>query len=263
MTELERNLKMISFLKKELCDKSARLLNLTISGSDLYGFRSEDSDIDYRGVFITDTNKLLGLSVPRDVFEKEFEGNDIVLFELQKEINLALKGNCNVLEHISAKQIYSTPEFLSIKPLVLNALGKDGLYNSYKGMAQFNYKKFVASGQKNTVKKYLYVFRGLLAGIYVLETSEIEPNINTLNAYFKIPEIKSLIKLKVSGKENDPLPENLDRGQIEQVILNCFQKLDSAYQRSKLQNIPSEDQVEEINKWLINVRKKMFLGESK
>lgn len=218
MSELEKHMKVIASIKKELNDKhTASLFNLTLSGSDLYGFRSEDSDYDYRGTFLVNTNKLLGLGKPHEVIELNLENKevDIALFEVQKMINLALKGNCNVLEHISAKQIYSTPDFLALKPMVLNSFGKDGLYNSYRGMATFNYKKFILSGRKNSVKKYLYVFRGLCAGIYVLEMKRIEPNLLVLNQHFKIPELKQLIKIKQKGKEEEPLPKDLDAGQIE------------------------------------------------
>lgn len=256
--EMERNIKAIARVKKILNENGGILLNLTLSGSDLYGFTSEDSDFDYRGSFVFKTNKLLGLSKPKDVIEFQEGDFDLALFEIGKELSLALKGNCNVLEHINAKQIYSTPEFLTLKPMIMNSWGKSGVYGSYKGMAMFNYKKFIASGRKNTIKKYLYVYRALCAGIYALETKRIEPNILVLNKYFKLPELKDLVQLKKKGKEVQLLDGLgvMDAGNIEDMILRLFERFDKAYKKCNLPEKPERKDVKEIESWLIKLRKK-------
>ena len=146
---------------------------------------SSDSDIDYRGTYQIHSARLLGLEKPKNVVEFTQGENDVVLFELEKEIKLALVGNCNVLEHIFAPQIVRTSEFVALRTKILNSFGKVGIYNSYKGMATENYKKFILQG-RNTIKKYLYVFRSLMAGIYVLTTDLIEPNIITLNKHLNL-----------------------------------------------------------------------------
>ena len=254
MKDLKKNLEIISWIKNELTKKKAKLISLMISGSHLYGFESEDSDVDYRGTFLINTNSFLGLGQPKDVIELKKDDNDIVLFELKKEIGLALSGNCNVLEHLTAKQIITTKEYLKLRQLIMNAFGKNGLYNSYKGMATFNYKKFILQG-KNTVKKYLYVFRGLMAGIHVLQTGVIEPNIKILNQYFKFPEVKKLILLKKSGKEKDAVPADLDTGALEKRINYLFDKIDEAYVNTRLPEKATREDVEKINQFLISVRK--------
>lgn len=255
---LEENLKIIQRVKEELGKLSAHLLFLTISGSDLYGFASEDSDFDVRGCFIYNTSNWVGLQRPKDVINIQEGQNDIELYEVSKFIGLALKSNCNLLEHLSTKGIYSTPEFLILKDLLITSFGKAGLLGSYKGMATWNYKKFIASGRKNSVKKYLYVFRSLLAGIYALQTSRIEPNIEILNAHYKFPEVQRLIRIKKSGKEQEELPKDMDRGQIEGLILKLFEKIDQAYIKSALPIEPSQEDVKDIEKWLITQRKRYF-----
>lgn len=249
---------VISEIKKKISELGGgKIIFLTISGSHLYGFESGDSDIDYRGTFITSTNNLLGLKSASDVIEMERDGNDIVLFEVKKEIVLALSGNCNVLEHINSKPIVNTAEFIKLRQLVNNAFGKNGLYNSYKGMAASNYKKFVLQG-RNTIKKYLYVFRGLMAGIHVLQTGEIEPNIEELNKYFKFPEVKQLIGMKKEGKENDTPPKELDTGRLEERINYLFGKIDEAYLKSKIPDQPDEKDVKALNEFLKKIRKGML-----
>ncbi len=253
MQDLPQNLKLISEIKSRLASEPAKILNLMISGSHLYGFESKDSDIDYRGTYLLSSNKILGLHKPKEVIILNSLG-DVVLFEIGKEVNLALKGNCNSLEHLNAKQIITTAEFLSLKNLINNSFGKNGIYNSYKGMATFNYKKFVLT-ERNTAKKYLYVFRGLMAGIYALQTGKIQPNINELNTYFKLKEVKQLIELKKEGREHESLPIEIDKGNIEEKINWLFNKIDEAYIKSKIPERTDIEQIESVNKQLVEIRK--------
>ena len=101
--------------------------------------------------------------------------------------------------------------------------------------------------------KYLYVFRGLMAGIYVLQTGLVQPNIHKLNSHFKIPEVTKLIEIKRAGLENEPLKE-LEEGVLDKKINELFEKLDEAYLKSKIPEAPSEEDIEELNKFLIGVR---------
>lgn len=248
---IEDQIKVISAIKQKVdITQNGRVIYITISGSDLYGFPSKDSDVDYRGTYITGTENLLGLSKKRDLIEMK---PDIVMFELAKEINLAVKGNCNVLEHINAEPVYRTAESLELKRMVNNTFGKNGLYNSYRGMAMFNYKKFILRGKK-TYKKYLYVFRGIMAGTYALQTGRIQPNIIELNKYFKLPLVKTLVKYKVEGVENEEVRGLADSGELDAMIMPLFEKMDKAYDKCKIQNKPDEDGVAEINSWLIEQR---------
>lgn len=250
---LEEKIRIIARVKDELNKRSARLFNLMISGSHLYGFESPDSDIDLRGIFLYSTNAYLGLCSPKLVIELKIGKYDIVLFELGKALNLALKGNCNELEHLMAEQIYTTSDFLELRELLI--LNKKGIYNSYKGLSTFNYKKFIMKGKKNTVKKYLYVFRGLMAGTYALEMGKILPNVEALNKHFKIPEVKILLKLKREGREKEPIPDDLDTGIIESQIERLFQRIDRAYLKTKLTEPGKEDR-KILNEFLIKIRKK-------
>lgn len=251
--KLKGEIELLSKIKTKVNERKGRLLNMYISGSHLYGWESKDSDVDIRGCYILDKECFLGLKTPKDIIEiNDVENTDIVLFEIKKMTQLALKGNCNILEEINAPQLYKTAEFVKLKQLINNAFGKTGIYNSYRGLAQFNYKKFILQG-RNTVKKYLYVFRGLLAGINCLQTGIIQPNIIELNKKFKIKEVNKLVEIKRKGLENEELKE-IDEGILDKLIKDLFDKLDEAYLKSKIPDIPSKEEIEEINKFLINLR---------
>ena len=252
---IEEQIKTVAKIKQKVnIDQNGRVLYIIISGSDLYGFPSRNSDVDYRGSYVTGTENLLGLHRKRDVIEMK---PDIVMFEIAKEIGLAVKGNCNVLEHINAEPIYRTAESVELRQLVNNSFGKKGLYNSYRGMATFNYKKFILRGKK-TYKKYLYVFRGLLAGTYALQTGRIQPNMVELNKYFKVPELKTLIKHKLDGTEESEVEDLKESGRLDEMIPPLYEKMDVAYLKSKIPEKPEEDDLLKVNSWLIELRKSMI-----
>lgn len=248
---IEEQIATIAKIKEKVDEtRNGEVIYITISGSDLYGFPSKDSDVDYRGTYLTGTETLLGLHSKRDVIEMK---PDIVMFEMLKEVRLALAGNCNVLEHINAEPIYRTAEYLEMKQMINNAFPKRGLYNSYKGMAEFNYKKFIMKGRK-TYKKYLYVLRGLMAGIHALQTGRIESNIEVLNKYFKISEVKTLVKAKKEGFEDEKVSKIIENGAIDAIIPPLFEKMDKAYVKSKIPDKVDPDLEQEINRWLIDLR---------
>lgn len=252
--KIEDQIEALSAVKKKInVDQNGTLIYLTISGSHLYGFPSGDSDVDYRGAYITGEENLLGLYGKRDMIGLR-EPQDIEVFELKKELNLALKSNCNVLEHINANPVYRTAEYLDMKRLVNNAMSKKGLYGSYRGLARFNYKKFIMRDRR-TYKKYLYIFRGLMAGIHVLQTGRIQPSLVELNKYFKIKDLDVLIKHKIEGKEKEEVRDAIDSGALDEHIGSLFSRLDKAYEKSKIPEKPDEDDIERLNRWLINLRK--------
>ena len=251
--EIKEEIELISKLKSVIHSRNGKLFNAYISGSTLYGWESKNSDIDIRGCFVLRKENFLGLNKPIEVIEiKTEENKDIVFFEIGKLIKLALKGNCNILEEMNSPQFYKQADFIQLKQLINNAIGKKGLYHSYRGMAEFNYKRFILRG-KNSVKKYLYIFRGLMAGIYALQTGLIKPNIEELNKYFKIKEVDKLLDIKKKGLENEPL-KDLEEGTLEKIIKDLFDKIDEAYLKCKMPEVPTPEEIEEVNKFLIKLR---------
>ena len=155
LSKLKNEIKIIGMLKENVSNQNGILLNAYISGSHLYGFNSKNSDIDIRGCYILDKRIILGLRRPKEFIKIKTDCDeelDIVLFEIKKLINLAVQGNCNILEEMNAPQFYYNADFVKLRQLINNSFGKHGIYNSYRGMATQNYKKFILQG-RNTVKK--------------------------------------------------------------------------------------------------------------
>ena len=72
-----------------------------IRGSHLYGTNVETSDVDFGGVYIADTDVLLGLS---DKYEPQIsdEKHDTTYYELGRWVELLMKANPNALESLFA-----------------------------------------------------------------------------------------------------------------------------------------------------------------
>lgn len=225
---------------------SGKLLYVTISGSHLYGFESKDSDVDFRGSYLIDTNNLLGINTPKDYVERVIGNNDIVLFELKKEIVSLDKGNCNTLEHLFAKPLYTSDEYFELKKIISLNLNINGIYSSYRGLAWSNYNKFCLKGM-HTVKKFLYVFRAMLAGMYAIQNRQIQPNLELLlqgkeTTYYYEP-VMELIRMKKQGLEKDFLPDTV-LAKYHGLVENLFSAMDAVYEQNK----PSEKIESQLNK---------------
>jgi len=128
----------------------------------------------------------------------------------------------------------------------------NGIYHSYRGMAQQNYKKFILGG-KHTVKKYLYVLRGLMAGTHAMNIGQILPNIGTLAGIYDRPIVHELVDLKKRGMEKDPVNKNLNKYNKE--VDYWFERIDK--EAEKLPVIEQKE-VEErrnvLDEWVLKKR---------
>jgi hypothetical protein len=247
---LREYIPLIGELKNRAHIQGGQLLSLYISGSHLYGWTSKDSDIDIRGMYILKPAEFLGLKQPKSYIRMNQEPYDIDVFEIRKALNLAVKGNCNILEGFAADPIYQTVEYKQVKELIHEKWGAQGVYDSYRGMAWQNYKKFILNG-RSTVKKYLYVFRALMAGTYALTTGHIEPNMNVLTKYWREDTVKELLEKKKAGLENEGVG-SINTGELDLRVEHWFGKIDTAFLDAGIPNQMANEDIEKINHWLRN-----------
>ena len=79
----------------EELENSDCILFKTICGSKAYGLDNEHSDTDIKGVFILPMNQYYSINYISQIND---EKNDVVYYELNKFVELALKNNPNILE---------------------------------------------------------------------------------------------------------------------------------------------------------------------
>jgi len=212
------------------------LLFATISGAHLYGFPSQDSDYDLRGVHLLPLTDVVGLHVKHETVEKSGVHDgleiDLVTHDAGKFFGLMLKKNGYVLEQVmSPLVLHSTPEHEELKTIASDCITKHHAHH-YLGFAATQWKLFQKESPPH-VKPLLYVYRVLLTGIHLMRTGQVEANLVRLNEIAKLPYISDLIARKVAGPEKGRLDQaDLDFHEREHQRLRA--ELEQAYEQSHL-----------------------------
>ena len=141
-----------------------------VTGSRAYGLETEDSDTDYRGVFLPSADmhwSLFGVPDSLECYETQE-----AYWELQKFLVLALKANPNVLECLYSPLIeHTTPlmdKLLSMREMFLSRL----IYQTLNGYVMSQFKKMQADLRNHGQVKWkhvMHLLRLLLAGVRVLQ----------------------------------------------------------------------------------------------
>lgn len=184
------------------------LLFITFSGAHLYGFSSADSDYDLRGSHVMPLSQFSRLHPPSEtleVMDKDAPVEmDIVTHDAGKFFRLLLRNNGYVLEQIFSDIVVATcPEHEELKSIARHCITRNHRHH-YMSFAHNQWETVVKCG-KPTVKGLLYTYRVLLAGIHLMKSGEVEPNLIRLNALYRVPDIDELITLKTGGAEKQEL----------------------------------------------------------
>jgi uncharacterized protein len=227
-------------LRAEIARHPYPLLFVTVSGAHLYGFPSEDSDYDLRGVHVLPVTEVVRLTEGRETVEisdvRDGLELDFVTHDVKKFFGLLLKKNGYVLEQLySPLTLHATSEYEELKSVAKGCVTRHHSYH-YFGFAETQWKLFVKE-RPHRVKPLLYVYRVLLTGIHLMRTCEIEANLVTLNADFQLPWIDDLIARKLAGEERQIIEDadvDFHRDQFE----HLREKLENAFRESALPNAP-------------------------
>ncbi len=80
----------------DLSDVPGQPVLVGVGGSHAYGLATPESDVDYRGCYVTPTREFFGLSLPKDTYDRHEP--DMALHEVGKLLRLAMNANPTVLE---------------------------------------------------------------------------------------------------------------------------------------------------------------------
>ncbi len=150
-------------------DLERRLIYCCITGSRAYGLEVDDSDTDYRGIYLPSAEAHWSLyGVPTQIERHETQEH---YWELQRFLVLALKANPNVLECLYTPLVEkATPlaeELLAIRAGFLSQL----VYQTFNGYVMSQFKKIQAdirnAGQVK-LKHVMHLIRLLIAGVRIL-----------------------------------------------------------------------------------------------
>lgn len=228
-----------------------RPLFVTVSGADLYGFPSPDSDVDLRGSHLLPLREVLGLLRVDET--REISGIhagievDLVSHDAGKYLGLLTKNNGYILEQIFSPLVVMGEEFLDeLRPLASRCITRHH-YHHYRGFYATQ-RKLLEKEESKKAKSLLYAYRVLLTGIHLLRTGEVESNLVHLNESFRLPWIPDLIASKTAEKI---APAALDWTFHAERLDELEQTLDQAFADSKL---PETCEKREVSEFLIGLR---------
>ena len=165
------------FLQQAAEEHPYPLVFAALSGAHLYGFPSEDSDFDIRGVHVLPATEVVGLRTGSETvqYPDDRDGHliDLVTHDVRKFCKLLLKRNGYVLEQLySPLVIHTSQEHAELKEIALGCITRNHVHH-YAGFADNEWRLFERSDRKD-LKLLLYVFRVLMTGIHLMRTGEVE-----------------------------------------------------------------------------------------
>lgn len=169
---------------------------LGLDGSRAYGTNHEDSDYDYKGIYLGTTEQLISLNKPKPQYEikKDDIGLDMIIYEIEKYIRLAMKGNLTILQLLYLDK-YNIKTDIGDE-LVANRelfLGATHIRNSYAGyaMSQIMYLKrnHVFRDSKKIEKHLFHCFRLFDQGQELLETGKITVKVKDPDKLLRISKM--------------------------------------------------------------------------
>ncbi len=147
-------------------EQGVRVLYACESGSRAWGFASQDSDYDVRFLYVHRREWYLSIEDRRDVIEQPLcEELDVSGWELRKALRLLRKSNPPLLEWMKSPVVYQRdPVFTSeFEELAEMFYSPRRCFSHYLHMASGNWREYLEGRDQVSLKKYLYVFRPLLA----------------------------------------------------------------------------------------------------
>lgn len=219
-----------SFIQKTCKEKNVIPLYYAESGSRLWGFHSEDSDFDIRGIHLVSQKDYFRLDRPNEVVEVLDGDLDLVSFSLDKAFSLLANSNPSLLEWFRGDIVYlnNFKGYKKLKEEVLKEINLKALFWHYVSMGKQNYVKYVEKDKQYTYKKVLYVLRGLLSADFIYQKKQIPPLdfedlVEKLAFEKKIEKLlKEILRKKKERTEKD-LVENKE--EVLKVVKKFFEKV--------------------------------------
>ena len=147
-------------------ERNVRVLFASESGSRAWGFASRDSDYDVRFLYVHHRDWYLSIEDRRDVIERPAADDlDVSGWELRKALRLLRRSNPPLLEWLKSPLVYQhDPVFVAeFGALAAEFYSPRRCFAHYLHMASGNWRDYLRGREEVSLKKYLYVFRPLLA----------------------------------------------------------------------------------------------------
>ena len=241
------------WLREQLSDFDEPLVFASVSGAHLYGFASEDSDVDIRGAHLLPTAEIVGLQdveVTRDFIDvRDGIEFDLVSHELEKFLRLLLDRNAIALEQVFSPHVVEEDGSLErLRELATRCITRNHFHH-YNGFARSQWALHIETGG---LKPLLYCYRAYLTGIHLMSTSEVEANLERLAREYEEPLVLDLIREKRAGHEKMEAPGNAI--EFQEIRDRLKVGLQQGFEASRLPEAPEHGALEGLSDVLVERR---------
>ena len=155
-----------------------RVILRTVIGSQAYGLATEESDVDYRGIYLPSADMNWSLAGAAEQIERE--ETQEAYWELKKFIVLALKANPNVLECLYSPMVtFQSPlaeELCDARDIFLSQLA----FQTFGGYVISQFKRMQADLRNHGQfkwKQVMHLIRLQLTGIELLRSGRLQVDV--------------------------------------------------------------------------------------
>lgn len=218
-----------------------RLLMCKIWGSHSHNTQLSTSDVDYLGIYVAPTSKVLSMDSPKETIDGKKP--DFQVYELKHFCNLLIKGNPNIVEMLFTDRYWYSAMPDEWKKLVENrkTLLSRTAVKSYLGYCHGQYQRLIndkslhTTGGKYNPKWAYHMIRLLYDAQRIAQGGE--------------PVVWK------EGNERDILMsirrEQVSREDVEELMKRLLSDIEAI----KPWQLPEEGDRELLNGWLLEVRK--------
>jgi len=228
--------------------KENKLLFKSLVGSNAHGLATDESDIDYRGVFVTPTSELLKLG-ERTKTTSWIEGKeDDTSWEIGHFLLLAIKCNPTILETFLAPIIDVNAEFneevRELRALFPYVWNSTDVMNAFIGYGHNQRKKMLENKDGNKLKYAVAYMRTLYQAKELLKTGTFT---------IKIADTDIGQYLKAVKFQNQP-DVDISMG----AIINTCNELEQDVRNAYVNNPDKQTDIDKINTYLLKIRSKCW-----
>lgn len=238
-------------------ESKRRHLIIALTGAHAYGFSSPDSDLDLKGVHLSPTKKLVGLTQPAPHASRleVIEGVEIdyASNEIGQVLAGLVRGFGSYYERILGMWILRrSSETERLQDITRRSLSRR-VHAHYRGFSAGMLRE-ASAAETTTAKKLLYVLRTGLTGAHLLATGTLVTELPALIDDYGFSSARELLDIKRTGERTKLEPATAKRWIEEARRVESV--LDAARARSPL---PEESpNVDEIEAFLIDLRRTYF-----
>ncbi len=211
-----------------------------MTGSHAYGLAGEQSDDDIRGVFLPPADMHWSLAKMPGQIESMEGTNDVVFWEIEKFLRLALKANPNVLEVLWTPIVLEASAVGQQLRELRDAFLSRHLYKTYSGYVLSQFRRMASAEAKGIgykPKHAMHLIRLLHSGISALQHHQILVDVSDRR--------EELLKIKRGELTFD---------EVRAQALALDEAFRQEFQRTTL---PDQPDVPRVNAFLIQARRSM------